>query len=95
MNQPQVLQPYRLIERLTMRDWCLNHDLGRKVRGRWYVSKVALAMFLDGDRAAVAAYLAGDRSSALVTSYFARLGVPLPKPHFDGQETTLSEVERL
>jgi hypothetical protein len=53
------------------------HDIGRKVGGRWMVSKVALAMWLDGDRATLARYLAGDRSSAVITAYFERCGVAL------------------
>jgi len=36
-------------------------------------------MFLDDDRNALVAYLAGDRSSSLVKHYFERVGVPLPK----------------
>ena len=38
-----------------------------------------LAMWLDGDNGALAAYLAGDRSSPTVAEYFSRCGVPLPK----------------
>ena len=34
------------------------------------VSRVALAMFLDGDIKALRAYHAGDRESELVTLYF-------------------------
>lgn len=64
----------------TLRNWCVQQGLGRRVGGGvWVVSKVALAMFLDGDRKALAAYLAGDRSSSLVKSYFERMNVPLPK----------------
>lgn len=63
----------------TLRNWCVQHGLGRRVGGGvWVVSKVALAMFLDGDRRALAAYLAGDRSSSLVKEYFVRVGVSLP-----------------
>lgn len=63
----------------TLRNWCVQHGLGRRVGGGvWVVSKVALAMFLDGDRRALAAYLAGDRSSSLVKMYFERVGVSLP-----------------
>jgi hypothetical protein len=40
---------------------------------------VALAMLLDGNKEALAAYLAGDRSSPAVAEYFSRCGVPLPK----------------
>jgi hypothetical protein len=58
----------------TMRGWCDEHGLGRRVGGGpWMVSKVTLAMFLDGDVKALRAYHAGDRSSELVASYFQRL----------------------
>jgi hypothetical protein len=64
----------------TLRNWCAQHGLGRRVGGGvWVVSQVALAMFLDDDRNALVAYLAGDRSSSLVKHYFERVGVPLPK----------------
>ena len=65
----------------TLRTWCLQHGLGRRVGGGvWVVSKVALAMFLDDDLKALASYLAGDRSSHPVKMYFERVDVPLPKP---------------
>jgi hypothetical protein len=58
----------------TMRGWCEQHGLGRRVGGgTWSVSKVALAMFLDGDTMALKAYHAGDRASDLVAPYFERL----------------------
>ena len=58
----------------TIRNWCVQHHLGRRVGGgTWVVSKVALAMFLDGDAKALRAYHTGDRSSELVASYFQRL----------------------
>jgi hypothetical protein len=58
----------------TMRGWCEVHGLGRRVGGgTWSVSKVALAMFLDGDEVALRAYHAGDRSHELVTPYFERM----------------------
>jgi hypothetical protein len=58
----------------TMRGWCDEHGLGRRIGGGpWMVSKVALAMFLDGDVKALRTYHAGDRSSELVASYFQRL----------------------
>ena len=53
----------------TVRRWAALHDLGRPVGGQWMLSRIALAMFLDGDRAALQAFLGGDRSSALVRSY--------------------------
>ncbi|WP_083926569.1 hypothetical protein [Bradyrhizobium sp. WSM4349] len=65
----------------TVRNWCPQHGLGRRVGGGvWVVSQVALAMFLDGDAPALAAYHTGDRSSALVVQYFERVGVPAQKP---------------
>ena len=39
------------------------------------ISQVALAMFLDGDRKALRAYPAGDRSIELVKRYFERFGL--------------------
>jgi hypothetical protein len=64
----------------TIRNWCNQHGLGRRVGGGvWIVSKVALAMHLDGDADALSAYLAGDRSCPAVKSYFDRCEVPLPK----------------
>jgi acetyl esterase/lipase len=60
----------------TVRLWCLNHDIGRRVGGgSWVVSRVALAMFLDDDRHALEAYLAGGRTHAAVAPYFNRLGL--------------------
>jgi hypothetical protein len=64
----------------TLRNWCNQYGLGRRIAsGVWVVSKVALAMFLDGDAEALKAYLAGDRSSPEVKFYFDRCGVPIPK----------------
>jgi hypothetical protein len=55
----------------TLRAWCEEHGLGRRVGGgTWSVSKVALAMFLDGDLKALRAYHAGDRTSDLVAPFF-------------------------
>jgi hypothetical protein len=60
----------------TMRSWCDEHGLGRRIGGgAWSVSRVALAMFLDGDVKALRAYHAGDRTSELVLSYFRRVGI--------------------
>ena len=92
-REPQILRPFHRSEALpvaeaaqiagrskrTIREWCLLHDIGRRIQGRWAVSKVALAMLLDGNKEALAAYLAGDRSSTTVAEYFSRCGVPLPK----------------
>jgi hypothetical protein len=63
----------------TVRNWCLQHGLGRRVGGgTWVISKVALAMFLDDDMVALAAYRSGDRSSLVVAPYFERFGLPPP-----------------
>ncbi|WP_244480554.1 helix-turn-helix domain-containing protein [Methylobacterium sp. Leaf399] len=60
----------------TVRLWCLNHDIGRRVGGgSWVVSRVALTMFLDDDRHALNAYLSGSRSEQDVAPYFHRLGL--------------------
>jgi hypothetical protein len=61
----------------TMRNWCEEHGLGRRVGGGpWMVSKVALAMFLDGDAMALRAYHAGDRGDRRVIAYLERNGLP-------------------
>jgi len=60
----------------TMRSWCVDHGLGRRVGGgTWSVSKVALDMYLNDDLRALRAYHAGDRTSELVKSYFNKLGL--------------------
>jgi hypothetical protein len=65
----------------TIRNWCLQHGLGRRVGGgTWVVSKVAFAMFLDDDMVALAAYQSGDRSSPLVAPYFERFNLLRQKP---------------
>jgi len=93
MDEPRVLRPYHRSEAIpvaeaariagksvrTIRDWCMRLDIGRRIGAQWAVSKVALAMWLDGDREALAAYLAGDRVLPLVTEYFEHCGVPLPR----------------
>jgi hypothetical protein len=105
-DEPQILRPFHRSEAIpiaeaaaiagrsvrTLRDWCLLHDIGRRIGGQWAVSKVALAMLLHGDTEALEAYLAGDRSSPTVASYFERCGVPLPRRSFDLRERQLSEL---
>jgi hypothetical protein len=60
----------------TLRTWCVEHGLGRRVGGGpWCVSKVALAMFLDGDTNALRAYHSGDRTNPLALNYFERAGL--------------------
>ena len=65
----------------TIRRWAQLHGIGRRVpsgSGPWRISRVALSMLMDGDEAALALYLAGDRSSPEVTAYYRRHRVPLP-----------------
>jgi hypothetical protein len=60
----------------TMRNWCDEYGLGRRIGGGpWSVSRPALLMHLDGDREALRAYHAGDRTSDLVAPYFKRAGL--------------------
>jgi hypothetical protein len=84
--RPHVLLPFNLKEALTiseaakvagrstvtMRTWAATLDLGRPIGGRWMVSRVALAMYLDSDPRALRAYLSGDRESEYVVVYFRR-----------------------
>lgn len=98
LGEPQVLRPFIRDEvvsigeaaliagraKRTVREWCLLYDLGRRIVGQWSVSKVALAMFLDADKAALDLYLRGNRHSEAVTSYYTRLGVPLPRRRIIG-----------
>jgi len=71
----------------TVRNWCAEHGIGRRVAGgTWAVSKVALAMLLDGHLEALAAYRdRGERaSSASVASYYRRCNLAdlLQRPGF-------------
>lgn len=63
----------------TIRSWCGLHDIGRRVGGgNWRVSRVALAMFLDGDYDALNAYHSGQRAGPVVAPYFHRAGLSCP-----------------
>jgi hypothetical protein len=65
----------------TMRAWCDNFGLGRRVGGgTWAVSKVALALFLDGNFKALRAYHAGDRTNEIVAACFVRFGLSARPP---------------
>lgn len=80
----------------TIRERRYLRDLGRRIGGQRDISRVALAMFLDGDKLALEGYLAGDRTSPTVTGYFTRCGVPLPRRQNHGlgdpREPQLSEL---
>ncbi len=88
--RPRVLVPFDRREALTLaeaaeiagksistvRNWCAVHDIGRRVAGGpWQISRIALAMFLDGDGIALEKYLAGDRETDVVRNYFRRAGL--------------------
>jgi hypothetical protein len=89
-HEPQVLRPFNRTEMCTVaeaaltagrsvrtiREWCARLDIGRRIGGQWAVSRVALAMFLDGDLDALRAYLSGDRGSSTIIEYFIRCNVP-------------------
>jgi hypothetical protein len=62
----------------TIRNWCLDHQIGRRVAGQWAVSAVALDMLLAGDDCSLQAYLAGDRGSDRVVSYYKARSIRLP-----------------
>jgi len=88
---PQTLRPYSVKERMTIaeaaieagvsqrtaRGWCLSYELGRKVKGKWAVSRVAWSAFLDGNEEALNRYLCGDRTSPCVVAYFTRHAIPI------------------
>lgn len=85
-SAPMVLRPYDPADAIdpnvaadlagvtceTARQWAASHDIGRKVGGRWKLSRAALLMFLDGNRGALRAYLSGDRTSPEVRAYLNR-----------------------
>jgi hypothetical protein len=103
-HEPAILRPYHAAEAITVeqaaeiagrsprtvRSWALLHDVGRKIAGRVILSRVALAMFLDGDRRALDLYHSGDRHSETVTSYYARLGIPVPRSMIIGTQRSSS-----
>ena len=59
----------------SIRNWCDQYGLGRKIGAQLKVSKVALRMFLNGDKNALAMYHRGDRSSGVVKHYYACEGL--------------------
>ena len=71
----------------TLRNWCVEHGIGRRVAGgAWVVSRVALGMLLDGDLDALICYRDhGVRASYdPVARYYHRfdLGELLDRPEF-------------
>ena len=61
----------------TIRNWCMERQIGRRIAGQWAVSAVALDMLLAGDDNALQAYLAGDRLSAPVVEYYRLRSIPI------------------
>jgi hypothetical protein len=56
----------------TIQHWCIVHRIGRRIaNGPWRVSRPALQMLLDGDNAALRAYLSGERAGR-VAAYLRR-----------------------
>ena len=81
----RVLRPFDRAEAITvkeaagraavsetaMRAWCTRYAIGRRRVGSLLVSAPALAMLLEDDVPALAAYLSGDRAGPLVVGYLA------------------------
>jgi hypothetical protein len=90
--KPAILHPYDPAEAIsitvaaeragkcarTIRNWCADHQIGRRIAGQWAVSAVALDMLLASDWEALQAYLAGERTADRVASYFRRRSIALP-----------------
>jgi hypothetical protein len=90
--KPAILHPYDPAEAIsitvaaeragkcgrTVRNWCADHQIGRRIAGQWAVSAVALDMLLAGDHEGLQAYLAGDRSADRIVSYYRRRSIELP-----------------
>src|SRR4051812_38458228 len=58
----------------TIRTWATVYGIGRRIAGGPFsISRVALAMLLDGNQAALDDYLRGDRTGPRVAPYFERL----------------------
>jgi hypothetical protein len=68
----------------TVRLWCEQHAIGRRLGSAWMVSIVALDLYLSGETKGLAAYLRGDRAHPLIVAAYARHGVPLPKQNGNG-----------
>lgn len=62
-----------------IQNWAEAYGIGRKIVGQWHISRVALEMLLESNERALSRYLSGNREDPIVTEYFARLNVPLPK----------------
>jgi hypothetical protein len=83
------------VHRRTIIEWSDRYGIGRKVAGRWKVSRVALAMHLAGDKEALAAYLLGDREPDRMVAYFRRCGVPLPRQEHTTDDCRVASLSGL
>jgi hypothetical protein len=72
----------------SLRNWCVEHGIGRRITGSaWSVSRVALAMLLEDNHDALAAYHQGARAQyEPVAGYYRRFGLGdlLKRPEFGG-----------
>jgi hypothetical protein len=71
----------------SVRGWCAKHGIGRRVAGgAWAVSRVALAMLLEGDHQALTAYRDDGARGQYepVAKFYRRLGLAhlLERPGF-------------
>jgi hypothetical protein len=69
----------------TIRLWAEEYGIGRKIGGAWHISRVTLEIFPEGNKAALDAYHAGDRSNPLVRPYFERARCEALLPHSAGK----------
>lgn len=93
MSDRRILSPYDPREAITVREaadaagrsvgtirnWCDQFGIGRKLGAVFVVSRVALRMHLDGDVAALALYHSGERELETVQRYFAMCGLTCPQ----------------
>ncbi len=87
--RPKILDPFDKREGMSVAEYASQRDcskptareevntqgLGRKLGGRWQVSRVLAAMYLNGDKEAMTAYWRGERETEVVKPYFERLGI--------------------
>ncbi len=76
----------------TIKNWCEKYGIGRRIGGRWAVSKVALEMFLEGNKRALNLYLSGNREHSDVVAYFDRLGIKINRNTCSTSGTDISPM---
>ncbi len=80
------------ISESTMCNWCKKYGLGRRIGGKWAVSKVALRMHLENDLDALHVYHAGNRNDRRIVSYFEREGLGILVKPMAGCQPVESEI---